>query len=80
MVLQDTHLFSGTIMDNIRFGNLEASDEQCIEAAKLANADSFIRRLPQGYDTPVYNDGGNLSAGQRQLLLLPELLLPIHPY
>ena len=70
MVLQDTHLFSGTIMDNIRFGNLEASDEQCIEAAKLANADSFIRRLPQGYDTPVYNDGGNLSAGQRQLLAI----------
>ena len=70
MVLQDTHLFSGTIMDNIRFGNLEASDEQCIKAAKLANADSFIRRLPQGYDTPVYNDGGNLSAGQRQLLAI----------
>lgn len=70
MVLQDTHLFSGTIMDNIRFGNLEASDKQCIEAAKLANADSFIRRLPQGYDTPVYNDGGNLSAGQRQLLAI----------
>ena len=70
MVLQDTHLFSGTIMDNIRFGNLDASDEQCIEAAKLANADSFIRRLPQGYDTPVYNDGSNLSAGQRQLLAI----------
>lgn len=70
IVLQDTHLFSGTIMDNIRFGNLDATDDECIEAAKLANADSFIRRLPQGYQTQVHNDGQNLSSGQRQLLAI----------
>ena len=68
MVLQDTNLFSGTIMDNIRYGKLDATDEECIAAAKLANADSFITRLPQGYDTYITNDGGNLSQGQRQLL------------
>ncbi len=68
VVLQDTNLFSGTVMDNIRYGNLEASDEQCIEAAKLANADSFIRRLPKGYDTMLTANGANLSQGQRQLL------------
>lgn len=68
MVLQDTNLFSGTIMDNIRYGKLEATDEECIAAAKLANADSFITRLPQGYNTYLTNDGGNLSQGQRQLL------------
>ncbi len=68
MVLQDTNLFSGTIMDNIRYGKLDATDEECIAAAKLANADSFITRLPQGYDTYLTNDGGNLSQGQRQLL------------
>lgn len=70
IVLQDTHLFTGTILDNIRFGNLEATDDECIQAAKLANADSFIRRLPQGYQTKVHNDGQNLSAGQRQLLAI----------
>ena len=70
IVLQDTHLFSGTIMDNIRFGNLDATDDECIEAARLANADSFIRRLPQGYQTQVHNDGQNLSSGQRQLLAI----------
>ena len=68
MVLQDTNLFTGTIMDNIRFGRLDATDEECIEAAKLANADSFITRLPEGYNTMLTNDGSNLSQGQRQLL------------
>ncbi len=67
-VLQDTHLFTGTVMDNIRYGRLEASDDDCIEAAKIAGADSFIRRLPQGYQTMVTGDGANLSQGQRQLL------------
>ena len=67
-VLQDTHLFTGTVMDNIRYGRLEASDEDCIEAARIAGADSFIRRLPQGYQTMVTGDGANLSQGQRQLL------------
>ena len=67
-VLQDTHLFTGTVMDNIRYGRLEASDEECMEAAKIAGADSFIRRLPQGYQTMVTGDGANLSQGQRQLL------------
>ena len=69
-VLQDTHLFTGTIMDNIRYGRLDATDEECVAAAKSANAHSFIRRLPQGYDTPVSGDGGNLSQGQRQLLAI----------
>ena len=68
MVLQDTHLFSGTVMDNIRYGKLDASDEECIAAAKLANADGFIRRLPDGYQTLLSGDGGSLSQGQRQLL------------
>ncbi|HBS10589.1 MAG TPA: ABC transporter, partial [Firmicutes bacterium] len=68
MVLQDTNLFTGTIMDNIRYGKLDATDEECIAAAKLANADSFIERLPQGYNTYLTNDGANLSQGQRQLL------------
>lgn len=70
IVLQDTHLFTGTILDNIRFGNLEATDDECVRAAKLANADSFIRRLPQGYQTMIHNDGSNLSTGQRQLLTI----------
>ena len=69
-VLQDTHLFTGTIMDNIRYGRLDATDEECIAAAKSANAHSFIRRLPQGYDTMVTGDGANLSQGQRQLLAI----------
>ena len=69
-VLQDTHLFTGTIMDNIRYGRLDATDEECIAAAKSANAHSFIRRLPQGYQTPVTGDGANLSQGQRQLLAI----------
>lgn len=68
VVLQDTHLFTATVMDNIRYGRLDATDEEVIAAAKLANADSFIRRLPKGYDTMLTGDGGNLSQGQRQLL------------
>ena len=70
MVLQDTHLFTGTVMDNIRYGKLDATNEDCIKAAKLANADGFIRRLPDGYDTMLTGDGANLSQGQRQLLAI----------
>ena len=70
IVLQDTHLFTGTIMENIRYGKLDATDDEVIAAAKLANADSFIRRLPNGYDTMITGDGGNLSQGQRQLLAI----------
>ena len=70
IVLQDTHLFTGTIADNIRFGRLDATDEEVARAARIANADSFIRRLPQGYDTLVTADGANLSQGQRQLLAI----------
>lgn len=82
IVLQDTHLFTGTVMDNIRYGRLEATDEECIEAAKLASAHSFIRRLPEGYQTVISADGENLSRGQRQLLAIaraavakPEVLI-----
>ena len=70
VVLQDTHLFTGTVMDNIRYGRLDATDEECIQAAKTANAHSFIRRLPDGYQTMVTGDGANLSQGQRQLLAI----------
>lgn len=70
IVLQDTHMFTGTIMDNIRYGRLNATDEECIAAAKLASAHSFIRRLPEGYNTVITGDGGNLSQGQRQLLAI----------
>lgn len=70
MVLQDTHLFTGTIADNIRYGRLDATPEQVVEAAKLANADSFITRLPHSYDTVITGDGANLSQGQRQLLAI----------
>ncbi|MDE6723731.1 MAG: ABC transporter ATP-binding protein/permease [Eubacterium sp.] len=70
IVLQDTHLFTGTVMDNIRYGRLEATDEECIAAAKLASAHSFIRRLPNGYNTVISGDGDNLSQGQRQLLAI----------
>ena len=68
MVLQDTHLFTGTVLENIRYGRLDATDEECVAAAKLANADRFIRRLPQGYQTVLTGDGAGLSQGQRQLL------------
>ena len=70
IVLQDTHLFTGTVMDNIRYGRLDATDEECMAAAQLANADSFIRRLPEGYQTMLTGDGANLSQGQRQLLAI----------
>ncbi len=70
IVLQDTHLFTGTVMDNIRYGRLDATDEECIAAAKLANADGFVRRLPDGYQTMLTGDGANLSQGQRQLLAI----------
>jgi len=70
IVLQDTHLFTGTVMENIRFGRMDASDEECIVAAELANADGFIRRLPDGYNTRLENDGANLSQGQRQLIAI----------
>ena len=70
VVLQETNLFTGTVMDNIRYGNLEASDEDCIRAAKLANAHDFITRLPQGYDTPITGNGSRLSQGQRQLIAI----------
>ena len=70
IVLQDTHLFTGTVMENIRYGNLEATDEECVAAAQLANADGFIRRLPDGYNTMLTGDGANLSQGQRQLIAI----------
>ena len=70
IVLQDTHLFTGTVLENIRYGNLTATDEECMAAAKLANADGFIRRLPDGYDTMLTGDGANLSQGQRQLIAI----------
>ena len=70
IVLQDTHLFTGTVIDNIRYGKLDATDEECIGAARLANADGFIRRLPDGYNTMLTGDGANLSQGQRQLLAI----------
>ena len=69
-MLQDTNLFTGTVMENIRFGRLDATDEECIEAAKLANADGFINRLPDGYQTMLRGNGANLSQGQRQLLAI----------
>lgn len=75
MVLQDTNLFTGTIMDNIRYGNTKATDKECIEAAKLANADSFIRNLPDGYKTMITSNGANLSQGQRQLLSIARCAL-----
>ena len=75
IVLQDTHLFTGTIADNIRYGKLDASMEEVVRAAKLANADSFIRRLPKGYDTVIGEDGGSLSQGQKQLLCISRVML-----
>ena len=79
MVIQDTHLFTGTIADNIRYGRLDASDADVIEAAKIANAHSFIRRLPQGYQTVLHSDGANLSQGQRQLLAIARAAISRPP-
>lgn len=79
IVLQDTHLFTGTVADNIRYGNLDATDEEVAKAAKLANADGFIERLPQGYDTVLTGDGANLSQGQRQLLAIARAAIADPP-
>ncbi|MFR7590556.1 MAG: ABC transporter ATP-binding protein [Longibaculum sp.] len=79
VVLQDTHLFTGTVMDNIRYGRLEASDEECKEAAQLANADTFIKHLPDGYQTMLNGDGSNLSQGQRQLLAIARAAVASPP-
>ncbi|KPL72113.1 multidrug ABC transporter ATP-binding protein [Ornatilinea apprima] len=79
MVLQDTHLFSGTILDNIRYGRLDATDEECVRAAKQVNAHSFIKRLPQGYHTQITADGTNLSQGQRQLLAITRAAIADPP-
>ena len=75
IVLQDTHLFTGTVMENIRYGRLTATDEECMAAAKLANADTFIKHLPDGYNTMLTGDGTNLSQGQRQLLCIARVML-----
>lgn len=79
IVLQDTHLFTGTVMENIRFGKLDATEEEVIQAAKLANADGFIRRLPEGYHTMLHGDGANLSQGQRQLLAIARAAIANPP-
>lgn len=79
IVLQDTHLFTGTVKDNIRYGKLNATDEEVVAAARLANADGFIRRLPQGYDTMLTGDGANLSQGQRQLLAIARAAIADPP-
>lgn len=79
IVLQDTHLFTGTIADNIRYGKLDATDEEVFAAAKLANADTFIKHLPQGYDTMITGDGANLSQGQRQLLAIARVAIADPP-
>ena len=79
MVIQDTHLFTGTIADNIRYGRLDATDEEVREAARIANADSFIRRLPDGYQTLLHSDGANLSQGQRQLLAIARAAISRPP-
>lgn len=79
MVIQDTHLFTGTIADNIRYGKLDATDDEVVEAARIAHADSFIRRLPLGYDTMLYGDGSNLSQGQQQLIAIARAAIAKPP-
>ncbi|MBQ2003467.1 MAG: ATP-binding cassette domain-containing protein, partial [Peptococcaceae bacterium] len=79
VVLQDVHLFTGTVMENIRYGRLDATDEECIAAAKLANADEFITKLPDGYNTLLSGDGSNLSQGQRQLLSIARVAVADPP-
>jgi len=79
MVLQETHLFTGTVLDNIRYGKLDATDEECIAAAKAANAHGFISRLPDGYNTMITGNGQNLSQGQRQLLAIARTAVAKHP-
>ena len=79
MVIQDTHLFTGTIADNIRYGKLDATDDEVVEAARIAHADSFIRRLPLGYDTMLYGDGSNLSQGQQQLIAIARAAIAKSP-
>ena len=79
IVLQDTHLFTGTVRDNIRYGKLDATEEEIVAAAKLANAHGFIKRLPQGYDTMLKGDGANLSQGQRQLLAIARAAIADPP-
>ena len=79
IVLQDTHLFTATVRDNIRYGKLDATEEEIIAAAKLANADTFIRQLPEGYDTVLTGDGANLSQGQRQLLAIARAAIADPP-
>ena len=79
IVLQDTHLFTGTVMENIRYGKLDASDEEVVAAAKLANAHGFIKRLPEGYQTVLSGDGANLSQGQRQLLAIARAAIADPP-
>ena len=79
IVLQDTHLFTGTVADNIRYGKLDATLDEVVAAAKLANADYFIRHLPQGYDTVLTNDGASLSQGQRQLLAIARAAIANPP-
>jgi len=79
IVLQDTHLFTGTVMENIRYGKLDATEEEVVAAARLANADGFIRRLPEGYNTMLYGDGANLSQGQRQLLAIARAAIADPP-
>ncbi len=79
IVLQDTHLFTATVMENIRYGKLDATDEEVMAAARLANADTFIQQLPNGYDTLLTGDGANLSQGQRQLLAIARAAIADPP-